>query len=200
MGLKEQLTNMSPREQRLLAILGAVFGAMLFLGLPIYVYTGLSDARERNEEIREVMRRMGKARELLAKRKSERLALDLRYAKPAPALASFIEKAASANGLEVPESSDQSPRPVDGGYTERATTVKMRKVNLKPLVKMLERIERSGHPVSVSVLSIKAKASGPDLYDVTLGVSAFDKDGMESSGGTKPDARKPTAKPAGRPR
>jgi general secretion pathway protein M len=181
MGLKEQLTNLSPREQRLLAILGGVFALMIFLGLPIYVYTGLSEARERNDEIREVMRRMNRASELLAKRKSERLALDLRYAKPAPALASFIEKAASANGLEVPESTDQSPRPIDGGYTERATTVKLRKVNLKPLVKMLERIERSGHPVSISALSIKAKASGPDLYDVTLAVSAFDKEGNETA-------------------
>ena len=86
MGLKEQLTNMSPREQRLLGILGAVFGAMLFLGLPIYVYTGLSEARERNEEIREVIRRMGKARELLAKRRSE----------PGPKAAAPAKAAASA--------------------------------------------------------------------------------------------------------
>ncbi|MCA9623593.1 MAG: hypothetical protein KC731_31445, partial [Myxococcales bacterium] len=117
MGLREQLTNMSPREQRLLTILGVLFGALIFLGLPIYIYSDLAAARDRNEEIREVLRRIAKADELLQKRKGERLALDLRYAKPAPALATFIEGAASANGLEVPESTDRPP--VQGtGYTE----------------------------------------------------------------------------------
>jgi hypothetical protein len=197
MGLREQLTTMSPREQRLLAILGSVFGAMIFLGLPVYFYSNLSDARARNQDIRDVMRRMDKASDLLAKRRGERLALDLRYAKPAPALASFIEKAASANGLEVPESTDQQT--IEGkGYKERVTSAKLRKVGLKPLVKMLERIERSGHPVSISKLSIKAKATGPDLYDVNLAVSAFDKDGLERASSPaksdKPKRPAPTSK------
>ena len=184
MGLREQLTNMSPREQRLLTILGVLFGALIFLGLPIYIYSDLAGARDRNEEIREVLRRIAKADELLQKRKGERLALDLRYAKPAPALATFIEGAASANGLEVPESTDRPP--VQGtGYTERITSVKLRAVGLRPFVQMLEKIERSGHPVQVSQLSIKTKASGPDLYDVSMQVSAFDKEGMEKTGADK---------------
>lgn len=187
MSLREQLTNMSPREQKLLTILGVVFGALIFLGIPAYIYAGLSEARERNEEMRALLERMNGASELLALRKRERMTLDLRYARPAPALASFIESAAAAYGLEIPESSDQ-PNVEGKGYTERITVVKMRSVSLKPLVKMLEKIERSGHPVAITQLRIKTRASGPDSYDVRLGVSAYDKEGVSS-----PERQQPAA-------
>jgi hypothetical protein len=140
---------------------------------------------------------MSKASELLALRRSERAALDLRYARPAPALASFLESAATANGLEVPESTDR-PSLEGKGYTERITVVKMRSVNLKPLVKMLEKIERSGHPVAITQLQIKARASSPDLYDVQLGVSAYDREGAvkpkedDTPSNTSPGPRSPS--------
>lgn len=176
MGLREQLDNMSTREQRLLQILGVVFGIIVFVGVPVYIFLNLSDARAQNDSIREVLRNMDRMSELLAKRKGERDARDKKYDKKAPALAAFIESAARANGLEVPESTDR-PENVGKGYTERVTVVKMRKVGLLNLVRMLEKIERSGYPVSISQLSIKTRASGPDLYDVTLAVSAFDRQG-----------------------
>ena len=119
---------------------------------------------------------------------------------PAPALASFLESAASANGLEVPESSDR-PNVEGKGYTERITVVKMRSVNLKPLVKMLEKIERSGHPVAVTQLQIKARASSPDLYDVQLGASAYDRQGATApkEGETVPK-QAPSGRATPRPR
>ena len=201
MGLREQLqfSNMSPREQKLLTALGAVFGLFLFIGIPAYIYNDLATSRKTNDDIRKLLRDMDRAGELLAKRKSEKVALDLRYASPAPALASFIETAASANGLEVPESTDR-PDNKGKGYTERVTVVKMRKVNLKPLVQMLEKIERSGHPVSLSMLSIKTRASAPDLYDVQLAVSAFDKvgaTGEDTKGKDSDKTKKPKSKEKG---
>ena len=184
MGLREQFENMSERERKLLTLLGGLFAALIFIGIPAYVYTGVASAREHNEEITELLRRMDKASELLAVRKGEREARERQYGKPAPALASFIEKSAQTNGLEVPESSDR-PDQEGKGFVERTTVVKMRKVNLKPLIKMLENIERSGHPVAITNLSIKARASGPDLYDVQLGVSAYDKQTKKSPGKAK---------------
>jgi len=68
------------------------------------------------------------------------------------------------------------------GYSERVTGVKMRKVHLKPLVKMLEKIERAGHPVAISQLGIRARATGPDLYDISLAVSAYEKQDAAEAG------------------
>jgi general secretion pathway protein M len=201
MGLREQFEGMSPREQKLLGILGALFAALIFLGIPIYVWTELSASRGRNDDIRQLLTRMDRASELLAKRKGEREAIEMRYAKPAPALASFIESAAKANGLEVPDSTDQ-PETKLKDHTERSTVVKMRKVGLKALVKMLEKIEGSGHPVAITQLNIKSKTT-PDEYDVKLAVSAYDKkvtatkkDGDEA-GASKSPAKKGSKRPAG---
>ncbi len=196
MGLREQLENMSPREQRLLSILGAVFGAVLFVAVPASIYLRLTDAREHNESIREVLRDVDRMSELLEKRRGERDAQSRKYDKKAPALASFIEGAARANGLEVPESTDR-PENVGKGYTERVTVVKMRKVGLLNLVRMLEHIERSGYPVAISQLSIKPRAGGPDLYDVTLAVSAFDRQGGDekAEGDAAPKGSGPTKTP-----
>ena len=195
MGLREQLTNLSPREQRLLSALGIVFAALLLIGGPAYVFSSLSSARDKNEDMRDVLRQIDRGRELFAKRRAEKAALDRRYAKPAPPLASFIEAAARDNGLDVPESTDRPDVP-GKGHTERVTVVKMKQVNLKPLVKMLEKIERSGHPVAITLLDIKARASGPDLYDVTLGVSAYDK--KQKTPEPKDDEGAPAKAPKGK--
>jgi general secretion pathway protein M len=184
MGLREQLENMSPREQKLLTALGGIFAAFIFLGLPLNVYSDVANAREHNEEITQLLGRMNKASELLALRKGEREARERQYTKPAPALASFIEKTAETQGIDIPESSDRPELPGEG-FVERSTVVKMRKVNLKPLITMLEKIERSGHPVAVTRLSVKTRPSGPDLYDVQLAVSAYDKKGKNKKDASK---------------
>jgi general secretion pathway protein M len=178
MGLRDQLDNLSPREQRLLSILGVVAAALVLVGIPAYLYMDLADARDHNEQLRKVIAEMDSMGDLLAKRSAERAAREARYQNPAPALAAFIEGAAQANALEVPEATDR-PNVTTKGYTERVTQVKMRKVGLKALVQMLERIEKSGHPVSVSQLTIKPRGSEPDSYDVTMAISAFDKEGLE---------------------
>ena len=72
MGLQEQFTNMSPREQRLLSILGGVFGLILFIGIPAYIFLHLHEARTHNESVREALKNMDRMSELLAKRKGER--------------------------------------------------------------------------------------------------------------------------------
>ncbi len=176
MSLRDQLEKMSPREQKLLLLLGVLFGAAVLIGGPAYVYLDLAEAREHSDNIRAVLKRMEVSGKLLALRRQQKDALALRYAQPAPPLASFIEERARKQGLEVPESTDQPDiQTPTKGYVERHTLVKLRKINLKPLTLMLEDIKNSGHPVSISRLRITKRATAPDLWDVTLAVSAFDK-------------------------
>jgi general secretion pathway protein M len=191
------LDKLAPREQRLLAALGVVFAVIVLLGLPAYLYGGLSQARDHNAAIRDVLRRMDQASGVLAKRRQERDARERKYANKAPALASFIEGAARGFGLEVPESTDQ-PDVAGKGYTERITQVKMQKVSLKPLVQALEKMEAAGYPIAVTRLRISTRATGADLYDVTLAVSAYDKKSAEPKDQKHPKSTK-TAKPKGQP-
>jgi general secretion pathway protein M len=184
MTLRERFEKLEPRERRLLTILGSVFGVVLFLLGPIGVYGLVSSKRAANQEVRELIDNIYAQRALIAERRAKHDALLARYAKPAPPLAGFIEEAAKTQSLTAAESQDRPEAPHGKRYTERMTVVKMHKIGLLPLVKTLEKIEQSGHPVTVSRLSIKPRSGEPDSYEVELGVSAFDR---------KPDA--PTAKP-----
>jgi general secretion pathway protein M len=43
------------------------------------------------------------------------------------------------------------------------------------LARFLERIEQSGHPVSITQLTIRKRGIEPDSYDVDMVVSAFER-------------------------
>jgi general secretion pathway protein M len=53
----------------------------------------------------------------------------------------------------------------------------------------VEKVETSGHPVTLSSLNIRKRASEPDSFDVDLVVSAFDR--------KAPEPKKTEAKPEG---
>lgn len=191
------LDKLAPREQRLLGVLGVVFATIVLLGLPAYLYSDLGNARDQNQAIRDVLHRMDQAAAVLAKRRQEREAKERVFSNQAPALASFIEGAARGFGLDVPESTDQ-PDVSGKGYTERITQVKMQKVGLKPLVQALEKMEKAGYPIAVTRLRITTRATGADLYDVVLAVSAYDKQSAapkDAKRGKTPKTTKPKGQP-----
>lgn len=182
--------RMSPRERKLLNALGAVFLLLFLIGIPLYVWFDLTDTRKHNAGIREELAKLDLARELLATRRGEREATALRYAKPAPALGPFIEEAASLYELDVPESKPLGKN-VHGDVTERATEVKMRKVDLTALVRTMEHIEQSGYPVAITKLEITTR--GTDEYNVVMTVSAYDKKSDGAPAGEVPATPDATA-------
>ena len=186
MSIRARVEKLEPREQRLLTVLLLIFGGLLFLLLPYGIYTALSDRRARNTEVRDLIVKIHAARGPVAERQARYDALVARYAKPAPPLAGFIEEAARANNITVPEAQDKPEIPHGKRYTERVTVVKMHKIGLLNLVKMLEKIEQSGFPVAITRLNIKPRSGEPDSYEVELGVSAFDRK-VDPKGETKPE-------------
>ncbi|UQA60819.1 type II secretion system protein M [Polyangium aurulentum] len=188
MTLRERFEKLEPRERRLLTIMLAMLGAVVLLAGPIFAYSSVSSLRDENEQIRYLVQQTYGARATVSERKAKRDAILARYAKPAPQLAGFIEEAAKSNGIQVPESQDKPDVPHGKRYTEKLTVVKMHKIGLTSLVKTLEKIEQSGHPVAISRLSIRPRAGEPDSYEVELGVSAFER---------KPDAKETAAKDKG---
>ncbi|MBW2526431.1 MAG: type II secretion system protein M [Deltaproteobacteria bacterium] len=175
MSLPAAIDRLSPREQKLLGVLGVVLVVIVLIGLPVYVYTSVVSARGTNDEMRELLRKMSRSEEALAERRAVREQLERRYDRPAPQLAAFIEKAAQQHGLEVPESKDRPDIPRGKKHTERVTEVKLRKIGLLPLVKTLEKLVGAGHPVAITRLGIKKRTGAPDTFDVELGVSAYDR-------------------------
>ncbi|MDI1451948.1 hypothetical protein [Polyangium sp. 6x1] len=180
MTFAERLEKLEPRERKLLGLLLGILAGLVVLALPIYAWSAVSSSRTENDEIRALIDEVYKARLSVSDRKAKQDALLARYGRPAPMLAGFIEDAAKQNGITIADSQDKPEAPHGKKYTERLTVVKLHKVGMLALVKMLEKIEQSGHPVAITRLNIRPRAGEPDSYEVELGVSAYDR---------KPDAK-----------
>jgi general secretion pathway protein M len=187
--LSERLSRLEPRERRLLGIMGAVFGFMVFLAVPIGIAATVHSQASTNDALREAITSIEDAREAVEKVKAQRDAVTQRYAQPAPPLASFLSKVAGEAQLDIPESQDRQAVPHGKRYSERSTKITLRKVGMLKLVRLMEKIETSGHPVAISSLDIRKRASEPDSFDVDMVVSAFDR--------KAPEPKKAETKPAG---
>jgi general secretion pathway protein M len=171
----ERLDKLEPRERRLLGILTGLVAALLVLALPLYAWSAVRDARDSNEQVRDLISDIYKARMSVGELRAKQEALLARYSKPAPPLAGFIEDAAKQNNITIADSQDKPEVPHGKKYSERITVVKLHKVGMLNLVKLLEKIEQSGHPVAISRLNIRPRSGEPDSYEVELGVSAYDR-------------------------
>jgi hypothetical protein len=104
----------------------------------------------------------------------------LRYAHAAPPLAGFLEQAAAANKIEIPESQDRPVVPHSSKrYEERSTKIELQKVGMKNLSLFLEMVENAGFPLRISALSIRKRAAENDSWDVSVQISAFDRKAPE---------------------
>ncbi len=189
MRLAERLSQLEPRERRLLGILGGVFGFMAFLAIPIAIAATVHSQSNQNSALREAITNIEEAREKVEKAQAARDAVTARYAQPAPQLAAFLSKIAGESSVEIPESQDRQAVPHGKRYSERSTKINLRKVGMLKLIHFMERLETSGHPVTMSSLNIRKRASEPDSFDVDMVVSAFDR--------KAPEPKKAEAKPAG---
>jgi general secretion pathway protein M len=175
MSLADRFAKLEPRERSLLVVLVAIFAAVIVLGVPIGLYTTVSTMRDENQAVRDVIDSMLESKDKLEKQRADKEARDLRYARKAPPMATFLEDAARANEVELAETTTKADLPHGKKYVERITVTKMRKVGLRGLAKTLEKVARSGFPVSITRLGIKPRVGEPDSYDVDLSVSAFEK-------------------------
>lgn len=173
MSLAERLESLEPRERRLLGVLGAVFGVMLLLSIPFGVSLLLSDETEAHDRLTSAIQRIEAEGDSIRERQAEHEALRARYETPAPTMASYLDKAASASGLAIPEIKDLSPVSHGKRYEERATSISLRKVGLLALVKFMERVSGGTEPISITKLNIRKRGAEPDAYDVQMTVSAY---------------------------
>jgi general secretion pathway protein M len=184
--LRERLQGLEERERRLLglALLIALVGVLL--APPIALYAVLHAKRSDVEAVRAAVAAINEQAELIERTKADKEALTQRYKRPAPPLQAFLARLASEAGVEIPESQDRQLVPRGKRFDERSTKVTLRKIGMLKLVRFLEKIEQSGHPVKISQIDIR-KRPDPDSYDVDMIVSAFDRKAPEPKPGAKPD-------------
>lgn len=186
MSLAERIERLEERERRLLTLLAVVAFVVLVLLFPLGVTAVLHTSRGDNDALRDAIDQISSSREVIERGRTVRQFLEDRYSRPAPPLASFLSGIASQTGVEIPETQDRAPVPHGKRYEEKSTKITLRKVGMLKIARFLERIEQSGHPVSVSQLTIRKRSIEPDSYDVDMVVSAFERKAEKTA--PKPEA------------
>ncbi len=187
MSLRERFERLEDRERRLLGIFSLVLGVIFLFLIPLGVAALLHGSRSDNAALRDVIAEIQSSRASIERSRAQHKAIEDRYSRPAPPLTSFLATLAKAAEVEIPETQDRQSVPHGKRYEEKSTKISLRKVGMLKLLHFMERIEQSGHPVSITQLNIRKRGIEPDSFDVDLTVSAFER---------KPDkvAAKPKAK------
>ncbi|HEY6559792.1 MAG TPA: hypothetical protein VI072_21060 [Polyangiaceae bacterium] len=178
--VRERLERLEDRERRLLGILVLVIVGLVVVLMPIGVAALLAAKQSENEELRTIIEEIQQSREALRKRAAERDRVQLRYSRPAPPLAGLLDGLAKQSGIEIPESQDRAAIPHGKRYEEKSTKISLRRVGMLNLVKFMESIEQTGHPVSLSTVNIRKRGTELDSYDVEMAVSAFERNAETS--------------------
>jgi general secretion pathway protein M len=175
MAIRERMARLTARERRLATIMGGVLGLMVFVGLPGGLEAAVISRRTEVTDLRVALDAVRGARAQIRERQSKKDSIALRYAKKAPVLAGFIAELAHAQKLDVSDSVDRPEVPHGKKFSERSTTIHLRKAGMLPIAKFLESVETSGYPVIVSQLNIRKRAGEPDSYDVEVSIAAYDR-------------------------
>jgi general secretion pathway protein M len=167
--------GLNAREQRLAQILAVVAAVLLLLGLPIGLESYVAAKRSGNADLRDALENVQASRAQMRASQAKRDAINARYARKAPELGGYLEQMARKQKLEVTDSVDRPPLPVGKRFTERSTTIHLKKAGLLNISKFIESLEQPGTPLAVNRLNLRKRTGEQDSYDVELGVSAYDR-------------------------
>lgn len=180
------LAGLSPREKRLLIILGVVFGVLAFAGVYYWSSTKLDRLEEDRAATVDALRTIQRARPRIAARNARRDALLLRYANKAPPLTTFVEEQARAASLQVAEAQDRPNTAAGRRFAERSVAIRLRRVSLEALTDFMDRIDGAPFPVAITSLRLRRRYGESNAYDVDdMVIATWDQ---------------ATAAPRGRPR
>ena len=183
MTLRDRINQLEDRERRLLGVFVVIFSIFIILVIPLGLTAYLGSISSENESMREALTTLQQSRSILDKRAEEQAKMDARYEKTAPPLAGFLAGIAQRHSIEIPETQDQAEVPHGKRFTERSTKITLRDVGMLKIAELMQDLAQSGYPVSISRINIRKKATPPDVYNVQLTVSAYDRKADE-----KPEA------------
>lgn len=166
--------TLNPRERRLLAVMGSVFGVML-VAVPMYVMlANISDIETENIEINGILADIYRSEGRLEQEKAARRSIDRLYSRKTPSLGGFLEESAQEYGVSGLSITDQ-PKLDMGGYSRRSVRVSLPTVDLRSLIDMLADIKNSSYPVAIERIQLDGGRLRKN-YNAKLAVNAYDRE------------------------
>ena len=177
--------RMSPRERRLISILGSAFVGCAVLLVGYLVFDSMQTMSQDNQDMRDALDAIARHSEEFREAKARAKAQELRIGTEPPQLAADLEAAAKEAGIQIPETADRPDAAAGKRYVEHSLDVKLRKVDLKSLATFLSKVETGRSLVLITRLQIRRSFGGDGTsVDVDLTATTYErlKDGSKKPG------------------
>jgi type II secretory pathway component PulM len=178
--------RMSPRERRLISILGGAFATCALVLVAYLMVDSLQSMGQQNRDMRDALDAIAKHSDEYRDGKARAAAQALRIGSEPPQLAADLEAAAKEAGIQIPETADRPDAAAGKRYVEHSLDLKLRKVDLKSLATFLGKVETSRRLILITRLEIRRSFGGDGTsVDVDLTATTYErlKDGSKKPAG-----------------
>lgn len=177
--LREKWESITPREQRMVLLLGVSFVLVMIIYVSLQIREGLAALEAKNAKSR-------KALAVLTSYKAQAKAVTgddpAKLIKAqAVGLETYIYKAGEKAKVTVPAINTRGPSP-KGSFIAHAATVEIRELTITQIKDFLEAIETENKIVMVSALQIRRNFRDKEKLDLNLEVVTWSKVEAEGEG------------------
>jgi type II secretory pathway component PulM len=182
--LRDRWENISPRERRLVALLGLAGAVILVVSLATSIRNGLADLETRNARARRALVALAdlRVRGEVAKPDDPTATIGKEPIK----LESYLTRAAEKVGITIPQ---YNPRPpvTKNGFVTHAGQVELRDLTITQVKSLLEAIETDSKVVVVTSLTLNRNFRDKEKLDLKLEIATYAKvDGGAAPAGGSP--------------
>ncbi len=178
--LRERWERITPREQKLVMLLGATAVGIVLALIGFAINDGLRAREVKNDQTRRALALLRDVRAAGAQRNLD--TPQVKIPDEPVELESYLEEIGKEVGVAIP---GYSPRPkaTKGKFTEVSTRIEIRGITILELKDLLEKIETKSKVVVVTNLHIKRHFREEDKLDTEMVVSTYYREGKTEGGG-----------------
>jgi hypothetical protein len=171
---------MTPRERRLLVLLGVAVMFTVFAAIAATIRSGLAEIEARNELRRDALRALDIFRQQKAQPDD---GPQVPIPDEAPGLVTYVDAIAKEVGVEVPRY-EQPPSQSRGTFNEVTVELELREVTIYQLADLLEKIETRNPAIAITSLSIERSFRDDDkLRKAAMTVTTWERAKQAPAGG-----------------
>ncbi len=169
--LRDKWETITPREKRLVVILGVALPTILVIFLGMQISQGLTAIEERNTKTR---RALLAVEDLIARGTPATTKPDPAKALPTEPidLQSYLSKAAAGVGVTIPGFNRQ-PEVTKDGFVVSSLRIDIRDLSLPQVTELLAAIETESPAVAITSLTILRNLRDKEKLDLKLDVAAY---------------------------
>lgn len=167
--LRDKWERITPRERRLVVVLGGTFIVVALLWVGFTIRDGLEAIEAKNEATRDALRTLHAHRLEGAKGTASTMPT---IPVEAIKLQTYLQDIAKQVGVTIPGYTPRTPV-TRGDYTEVSTSIEMRGLSVYELKDFLEAVEKKSDVVAITDLRVKQHFREPEKLDVEMIVTTY---------------------------